>query len=450
MLITYLLIFVFFVILTILVLYLVHTYVMPKKMDEILRMIEAGQTKLAVKRLNELLEKDDRNVYAHYLLAEAYLKEENFQYAIVEYRQVLKFARFDDRMQEKVIRSKLARLYLDREAVEDAKKEYLILTKIDADNYENYYELGRIFFNANSFDKAVAFLKKSIACNANHEQSYYYLGQMYYRSNAFAEARQMFLNAIKIDPANYKSHYFLGLVLRQQGDYDWAIKEFEISQKSDDLRVKSFLAKGSCYMEKGQLPKAVMEFQRGLKFARRGSETELNLRYFLADCQEKMRDIHAAISNWEKIVEVNAKFRDVQEKLKNYSEFRQDDRIKDFLIAGLAQFEHMSRKVVEAMGHNIMDVDIISDTDIEIIGTETEGKWRNTRQTNRVIKIIRTTETVQERLLRRLYESMKMKNATRVIVISTGDYSQAAVDFANTRPIELLGKADLVELLRKI
>ncbi|HOO72424.1 MAG TPA: tetratricopeptide repeat protein [Spirochaetota bacterium] len=413
-------------------------------------MIEAGQTKLAIKKLNELLEKDDRNAYAHYLLAEAYFKEENLQYAIVEYRQVLKFARFDERMKESYIRSRLAKLYRDREAIEDAKKEYLILTKIDPDNFENYFELGKIFFNSNVFDKAVPFFKKSISCNANHEQSYYYLGQVYYRSNTYADARQMFINAIKLDPTNYKSHYFLGLVLRQQGDYDWAIKEFEISQKSEDLRVKSFLAKGSCYMEKGQLPKAVMEFQRGLKFARRGSETELNLRYFLADCHEKMRDIHAAISNWEKIVEVNANFRDVQEKLKNYSEFRQDDRIKDFLIAGLAQFEHVCRKMVEAMGHNIMDVDIISDTDIEIVGTETEGKWRNTRQTNRIIRIIRTTETIQERLLRRLYESMKIKNATRVIIITTGDFSQAAVDFSNTRPIELLGKAELVELLRKI
>ena len=296
-----------------------------------MKMIESGQTKLAIKKLNELLEKDDRNVYAHYLIfAEAYFKEENFQHSIVEYRQVLKFARFDERMKESEIRSRLAKLYINREMVEDAKKEYLILTKIDPDNFENYFELGKIYFNAGTLDKAIPFFKKTISCNANHEQSYYFLGQIHYRSNAFVDARQMFINAIKLDPTNYKSHYFLGLVLRQQNDYDWAIKEFEISQKSEDLRVKSFLAKGSCYMEKGQLPKAVMEFQRGLKFARRGSETELNLRYFLADSQEKMRDIHSAISNWEKIVEVNANFRDVQEKLKNYSEFRQDDRIKDY------------------------------------------------------------------------------------------------------------------------
>jgi len=45
---------------------------------------------------------------------------------------------------------------------------------------------------------------------------------------------------------------------------------------------------------------------------------------------------------------------------------------------------------------------------------------------------------------------MKPKNATRAIIISTGEFSQAAVDFSNTRPIELYGKSELVKLLRSV
>ncbi len=140
----------------------------------------------------------------------------------------------------------------------------------------------------------------------------------------------------------------------------------------------------------------------------------------------------------------------MQEKLKSYSEFRQDDRIKDFMIAGLAHFEHICRKIVENMGLNILDIDIVSDTDIEILATDTEGKWRNTRRTNRIIRILRTTDSLSDKLPRKLHESMKAKNATRIVIISTGDFSQAAVDFSNTRPIELLGKTDLVKLLRNV
>ncbi len=447
---TYVMIFSFCIILGFIAFYIINSVVMPKKIDEIAKMIDIGQAKAAIKKLNEMIEKDDHNPFAHYLLARAYVIEGNSQYGIVEYRQVLKFGRFDERMREADIRRALAKMYMDKKAVEEAKKEYLILTKIEPNNFENYFESGRIFFNTNVYDKAIGFFKKAVSLNDQNEESFYYLGQIYYRNNMHPEAKQMLTNAVKINPKNYKAHYFLGLVLRQMNDYEWAIKEFDTAEKSDDLKVKCYLAKGSCYLEKGGFPKAIQEFEKGLKYVRKGTETELNLRYFLAECHEKMRDIHSAIVNWERIVEVNPKFRDVNEKLRNFSEFRQDDRIKDFMIAGLSQFEHMCRKMVQAMGFNISEIEIISDTEIEMIVTESEGKWRNARQTNRIVRINRTTEKVSESLLRKLHESMKLKNSTRVMMITTGEYSSKAVEFANTRPIDILSKSDLVDILKKI
>lgn len=450
MLITYLFLFVLFILITVFILYMLSAYVFPRKIEEIAKMVEAGQTKLAIRKLMEILEKDDRNAYAHYLLAEAYVKENNLQYAILEYRQVLKLSKYDDKVNEVTTRSKLAKMYLDRKSLDEARKEYLILTKIDPVNFQHYYELGLIYFNADQNEKAAPYFKKAIALNNTSGMSFYFLGQIYYRMSLFQDAKQMFLEAIKVEQSNYRAHYFLGLVLRQLGDYEWAIKEFEVAQKDDDIKIKCFLAKGTCLIEKELYPRAIIEFERGLKFSKRGSDTELNLRYFLAEAQEKMRDLHSAIFNWEKISEINKNFRDVQEKLKSYSEFRQDDCIKDFMIAGLAQFEHLSRKLVESMGFTILDIDIISDTDIEIIATETEGKWRNTRKTNRIIRIIRTTDTISDKLLRSIHESMKPKNATRAVIISTGDFNQIAIEFSNTRPIELMSKAELIKNLKSI
>jgi tetratricopeptide (TPR) repeat protein len=450
MIVTYILIFVFTVFLSIFGYYIFSAYIFPRKIEEIAQMIEMGKTRLAIKKLTELLEKDDRNPLAHFLLAEAYLKENNIQYAILEYRQVLKLGRFDEKVDEVVIRSKLAKIHLDRGDTEEAKKEFLILTKISPEKHENYYQLGVIYFNTGAVEKAGNYFKKSIQLYNKLDMAYYYLGQIQYKMNNLTDAKQSFIEAIKIEQANYRAHYFLGLVLRQTGDHEWAIKEFEIAQKSDDIKIKCFLAKGTCYLERDMHPKAIIEFERGLKFAKRGSDTELNLRYYLASSQESIRDLQGAIANWEQIAAVNKGFRDVQEKLKTYAEFRQDDRVKDFMIAGLSQFEHDSRKIVEAMGLSAMDVDIISDTEIEIVAADNEAKWRNARMSNKVVRIMRTTDSVQDKLLRKLHESMKQKNANRIIIISAGDYNQSAVEFANTRPIELLGKSDLVRLLKNI
>lgn len=447
---TYVLVFLFCIILAIITLYLLSIYVFPRQVEEIKKMIDAGQTKLAIRKLTEIIEKDDRNPYAHFLLAEAYRAEGNIQYAILEYRQVLKFGRFDDHINEVYVRTTLANMYKEKKSFEDARKEYMLLTKLDPANFENYYELGFMHYSMGQLDKAINYFKKSASLNLKHDMSFFYLGQIYYKNGVSADAKQCFLNTIKIDPSNYQAHYFLGLVLRQLGDHEWALKEFEIAMKSDELKVKSLMARGSCYMEKTQYPKAIMEFERGLKYAKKGSEMEFNLRYFMAESQEKMRDVHSAILNWEKIVEVNPKFRDVQQKLAMYSEFRQDDRIKDFMIAGLAQFEHMTRKIVSSMNYNITDIEIISDTEIEIIATENEGKWRNTRQSNRIIRILRTTDTLQEPYFRKIHETMRPRNATRILVITTGDVSSKALEFTNTRPIEIKGKAELIELLKRI
>jgi hypothetical protein len=45
---------------------------------------------------------------------------------------------------------------------------------------------------------------------------------------------------------------------------------------------------------------------------------------------------------------------------------------------------------------------------------------------------------------------MRPRNATRILIITTGEVSPKALEFANTRPIEIKGKAELVELLKKI
>jgi tetratricopeptide (TPR) repeat protein len=445
----YLMIFVSVIIAVIFGLYFFSIFIGPRKIEEIAKMIDNGQTAQAIKKLNELLEKDDRNAYAHFLLAKAYRLENNIQYAILEFRQVLKLGSFNDKVNEIEVRTILANIYKDRNATEEAKKEFLILTQIDSTNYKNYFEIGVIFFNASTFEKALAYLKKSIALNKNHDMSFYYMGQTQYRLELHQEAKLSLLEAIKIDHANYRAHYFLGLVLRQLGDYEWALKEFDVAGKSEELKVKCYLAKGTCYIERDQYPKAVLEFEKGLRYARKGSDAELNLRYFMAEAQEKMRDLHSAISNWETIIKYKKNFRDVADKLNKYGELRQDDNVKDFLIAGLAQFEIICRKMVEALGYNIIEIEV-TDSEADIIATEPEGRLRNMKKANRLVKIIRSTSFISDTMLRKLNESLKSKNATRIVIITAGEFSQSAIEFANTRPIDLFGKSKLVEILSKL
>ena len=447
---TYALILLFIVVIAGIIIYIVNSFVMPKKIGDIQKLIESGKTKVAIKSLNEMLAKDNRDPYAHFLLAEAHRVDGNHQFAILEYRQVLKFGRFDHIIKEVNIRSALAKIYKEKKSFEEAKKELLVLTKLDSTNFEVFFELGVMLFNLGNLDKATECLKKSALLKPEHDQSFFYLGMIEYKKGLFIDSKPLLQNAIKLDAKNYQAHYFLGLVLMKLTEMEPALKEFEIAAKSDELKLKSIIARGMCFVEQSQFHKAMVEFERGLKFAKSGTEVELDIRYRLAKCQEKIRDIQSAIINWEKIFEVNPRFKDVKTKLATYAEFRQDDRIKDFMIAGLAEFELTARKIVARMNLNITDLEIISDTEIEILAVETEGKWRNSRQFNKIIRINRTTEALPDTYFRTVYDTMKPRNATTILIITTGDVSPKALEFVNTRPVNIKGKSELAELLKKI
>jgi tetratricopeptide (TPR) repeat protein len=288
---TYVLIIFFVLLFAAIIVYVVANYVKPRKIEDIQKLIEDGKTKLAIKKLTKLLENDNRDPYVHFLLAESYRIEGNYQFAILEYRQVLKFGRFDEVIKEVNIRSALANIYKEKKSFDEAKNELLVLTMIDPTNYEVFFDLGVILFNLGHIDKAAGYFKSSSSLNAQHDQSFFYLGQIYYKNALWSDAKQFFINTINLDPKNYQAHYFLGLVLKQQGDFEWALKEFEISIKDDDLKLKSIMERGMCYMERSQFQKAAMEFESGVKFAKSGTDMEFDIIYYLALCQEKIRDI---------------------------------------------------------------------------------------------------------------------------------------------------------------
>ena len=258
------------------------------------------------------------------------------------------------------------------------------------------------------------------------------------------------MKAVKANPELYQAHYFLGLCLKNKKDYDWALKEFDTAMKDDSLMGKSLLAKGLCFIEKEQLPKAMVEFDRGLGVAPKSSELELNLRYYTAAAAEKLRDFHSAISNWERIHDVNPKFKDVAQKLKTYEEFRTDDAIKDFMIAPPGKFEATSRQIIEQFELNVIDLNVVNDSEVRILATEQEGKWRNTKLANRLIYIYRLTDPIQEKIVREMHEDMRKKNATRGIIITTSDFTTQAELFCQSRPIELKGKKEMIQYLRAL
>lgn len=430
--------------------YVFKTYVMPRKVEELADMMKAGNLGPAIKRLQKMLEENDRDPYIHFLLAEAYRAQKKFQQATLEYKQVLKIGKFGGKVKEEAVRSRLAKIYLQNKSLEEAKKEFLILTKLDPSNADNFYQVGLLFENAGLSEKAHPYYKQAVKANANHADAHFHLGVIEYNLSNISEAKLSLSEAVKRNPNLYSAHYYLGLCLKNQKDYDWAIKELDIALKDESLKPKAYLAKGLCYMERDSLQNAISDLEKGIAVAPKSSEIELNLRYFLAACAERKRDFHMAIANWERIIDVNPKYKDVNDKLKTYEEFRTDDTIKDFMIASPGKFEQTSRAVIEKLELNIIDLQVVSDSEVHASATEMEGNWRSNKRTSKLVYLFRTTDPISEKHLRQLHEEMRSLGAPRAMCMTTSDFSSQATIFCQSRPIELIDKKQLIQLLRGI
>ncbi len=430
--------------------YIFKTYVIPKKVEELSEMLKEGQLGPAIKKLQKMLEENDRDPYIHFLLAEAYNMQKNYQQALLEYKQVLKIGKFDSKVREEVVRSRLAKLYMQNRNLEEAKKEYLILTKLDPTNGDNFYQVGLLFENAGFGDKALPYYKSAVKVSRNHAEAFYHIGILEYNINNIQEAKVALTEAVKLNPQLYGAHYYLGLCLKNQKDYEWALKEFDVALKDDTLKSRAYLARGLCFLEKEQYQQAMAEFEKGLAITPKSSEMELHLRYNISICAERRRDFHTAIANWERIYDVNPKYKDVADKLKTYEEFRTDDAIKDFMIASPGKFEQISRKIIESMELSILDLQVVNDSEVHILATETEGNWRNSKRSNRLIYLFRTTDPIPEKALRQMHEEMRSKGATRGMAMTTSEFSQQAQLFCQSRPIELKDKKEFIAYLRAI
>jgi tetratricopeptide (TPR) repeat protein len=369
---------------------------------------------------------------------------------MMELKTVNQIGNFTGLCKEIPFRKQIADLYFNFGQIEESLKEYLLLLKLEPQEADHYYQAGGLFEERNKSDKAVGYYRKAIEINERHHGAHYKLGVLLYKMKKPVESKAELERALRLSPEYYKAYFFLGRILKDNHDYTGALLAFEKAQRDPDQKVKSLIERGGCYMSMNSIDRAVTELQRAVALSPDEGATEtLYARYFLSLCYEKMRDIDKAIENWEKIYSKKPSFRDVAEKLSQYQELRTDDRVKDYLTATIEEFYNICKISTEAMGLGVRDI-----TDIpngcQVIAVESESeKWRNARKQPKLLRFLRIPELISESTVRSLHEEMKNLGVTRGVVITSSNFSRKAIDFAETRPIDLVNKEQLQTILQK-
>lgn len=295
--------------------------VQPKKLDSVRKLIKQQKYAAAERTAKSLISKNPRDYLAHYYLGKAYLADKKNELALMEYKLVNQNAIFDGNIPEVEFRKQLSQLYVKFNQTDDALKEFLLLTKLDPLNAENYYMCGKLYDQKGKVDQALVFFQKTIQHNKRHVKAHAAYALALFRSKQITEAKKEIDLAISLSPETVSSYYYLGKILKEQKDYSGALKAFEKALRDPEFKQKSLLERGSCYMYANSLENALLEFEKAVKSSKDDNSQEtLYARYFLAACNEKTRNIDKAIEQWQIIFQHNRTFKDVGAKLSEYKD----------------------------------------------------------------------------------------------------------------------------------
>ncbi len=432
-----------------LVIFLIKKIFGPKRLDIIQKLMDNGQYERAIQEALQVITKNERNNTAHWFLAECYHRLNQMDKALLEYKYLTKLNKYDALVKEIRVRNRLADIYLHYGQLEEAQKEFLLINRLNPTNFEVLYKIAKIFFDRGYSENALAYFSKALKQNPRHADSLFFTGKILFDAKKLSNAQEYLSQAIRIAPKMHKTNYYLGLIYKANNNFNQAIVSFEDATRDKETRHKARLMKGRCYFEMGDLTKAVIELEKAIKAITEEDNISLAIRYTLAASYERTRNLPLAIEQWETIAKMKPNYNDVLEKLSMYQDLRTDDHLKDFLTASNEKFETICKDITRGLGLDIVKFITSRGNFASIIATEPDSKWRNVRVTNKLIHIYRESHNIEEAVLRKMQEEMKLTNTNKAYILTVTKFSPSARKFAAARPIELIDKDGLAQVLKK-
>ncbi len=432
-----------------LLVFIIKAVTSPKKVDSVRKLIKQGKNQAAAKLAKQLIAKDPKDYHAHYYLGKAYLADNRSELALMEYKTVNDNALFDATLPEVQFRKEFASLLMKYNQTEEAMKEYLLLTKMEPTNADNYFNAGKLSESQGRKDLALGFYKKCVAIDKKNAKAHASIGYILFLAKQMGEAKHELDLAISLNPEEYSCYYYLGKLLKEAKDYGGAVKVFEKAQRDSEFRQKALIEGSTCFMMANRLDRAVIDLQRAIELDKSGTNNDtLYARYFLAACYEKTRKIEKAIEQWDLIYKRNRSFRDVATKLSEYKDLQNNDAMKDYLTSSDAEFLELCKKAA-LNGLKLASQQADSKKDhCRIVAIDAkDGDWRNMRKQSHLLLFYRNPEPLEDSAVRTALDDAKSSNCTKTYLINSSGFTRSAISFGENRPIELIGKERLEKLL---
>ncbi len=428
---------------------------------EINKLIESGMLDKAKQALQKSIRSSKFSPDAHFLLASVYIKANQPDYAIMELKSIIKNNKYGIYAKKFEVFNLIYTLYLRLNKLEDAYNQFLLFEKSYPEDYIVTLHIGKLLIKKKEYQSALQYFHKTLKLHSTDPDAIAGIGICYYFLNDLEKAHENLDQAVKLDRRNTEAHYYMALVLHKKGLYDQAIMEYENALRNKSLKLQCLYGIGRCYQQKEIITKAIDTYEEAVRLIETEAEKfkhnynkrmmlltnpiVLEIRYKLAECYMTDRNFAAAMEQWQEIDSVKPGYKDVKLKLQQNARYGKD-RIQDFLIAKEMELEKISRYIIGYLGYIVKKLEKKSKEEfiVEAVGNSPEAHSGKV-----LILIKRSFHPLGERDCSDFYEEMQKRNIGHGIIISPTGVNANAIKFALGKPIEFVGKNQMMQLLKK-
>lgn len=172
------------------------------------------------------------------------------------------------------------------------------------ETHDGCLEIGKILFDEKKYDESLINILKATKLDKNNSECFYWLGKIYMTTNDETRSKKCFEKCLNLNPQNEKAIALLSTIYRKNKDWDQNLQILENSVKSvDGLHQKySFFQLGLHHLGQQSYDNAITAFRNSLKYDKENTECW----EALADAYLNRGSFNSALKVFEKSVELNS------------------------------------------------------------------------------------------------------------------------------------------------
>ena len=151
----------------------------------------------------------------------------------------------------------------------------------------------------------------------------------------------------------------------------------------------------------------------------------------------------------KQIQAITPNYRDVNSLITRYQELNQNSNLQAYLMSGTSDFVALCRKFVAGFYPQafikIEDISIAAES-IEVLCEVESAKWTDTE----LFRFFRSTGAIGELYVRDLHSKIRDIKCDRAFCVTAGSFTEEAKKYVEGRPIDLIEKNKLVQVLKRI